>query len=133
MSTDGFRPRADLTKPSGSISQFEHLPSSGSASVIPAMQAKIEELEVAVLSLQAALEREQRLSATYSKTIEYQNTSIVELRAHLDMYHLDPNEESQGLMDGPDSLRSTQELLDFMSSHTIANEECSHCLTLWNP
>ncbi|KAH9936456.1 uncharacterized protein B0H18DRAFT_1113841 [Fomitopsis serialis] len=83
-----------------------------SSLLILVMQTRIDELQAEIASLQTSLEREQRLRALHQQTLATQSYAILELQELLDVHRLDPNEQSQSLRDLPDSLPSTQALLD---------------------
>lgn len=86
-----------------------------SPSSILVMQTKINKLQAEVTSLQGSLEHKQPLCVLHEQTLAMQSFTISEIQELLDVYHLDPNEQSQSLQDLPDSLPSTQALLDYMN------------------
>lgn len=79
------------------------------------MQTRIKELEASVTILEASLERKTDLCGQYQHTLEVQDHAISEMWEALDMYQLDPEQESQFLRDNIDMLvPSMQELISCM-------------------
>ena len=88
--------------------------------VPPEVQSEIAELWNLVSSLQESLDHEHRQSTLYQEMVDAQNTTILRLQQHLDIYRLDSSQPSQRFVDDSDydaqGLPSTQWLLAFMEN-----------------